>query len=132
MADFRFSQRSRDNLAGVHPHLAMVALRALQLTEVDFVVIEGVRTLERQKELVASKASRTLDSRHLTGHAVDVMALDPKTGKGSWEVALYRDIAAAFKRASSELKIPIIWGGDWKYFHDGPHFELYKGAYPGG
>jgi len=69
------SQRSRDKLAGVHPDLVRVVERAIELTEIDFVVTEGLRTVERQKQLVAAGASATMNSRHITGHAVDVAAL---------------------------------------------------------
>lgn len=120
--NFRFSQRSEGNLAGVHPDLIKVARRALELSPVDFVVTEGRRTIERQRQLVAEKKSQTLRSRHLTGHAVDVFALP--TSAGSWDMTYYRQIAAAFKQASDELKIPVEWGGNWTTFKDGPHFQL--------
>lgn len=127
---FAFSERSRRNLDGLHPDLVRVAHRALAITEVDFVVIEGRRSRARQAELVADGKSRTMNSRHLTGHALDVMALDPATGRGSWEVPLYHRIAVAFKQAAAELDVPIVWGGDWAGFFDGPHIELERHAYP--
>lgn len=71
---FRLSSRSLARLDGVHPDLIRVVKRAIQITPVDFGITEGLRTKERQKELVAKGASRTLKSRHLTGHAVDVVA----------------------------------------------------------
>ncbi|VWD18787.1 hypothetical protein BCO18442_03762 [Burkholderia contaminans] len=99
-----------------------VVRRALELSEVDFGVTEGMRTQERQRELVAAKKSQTMNSRHLTGHAVDVMAY--VNGAGTWEWKYYEDIARAFKQAAAELGIPIVWGGDWKTLKDGVHFEL--------
>jgi peptidoglycan L-alanyl-D-glutamate endopeptidase CwlK len=130
VTEFSFSPRSLKNLEDLHPDLLAVARRALELTEVDFTVTEGRRTPERQRELVRIGASKTLNSRHLTGHALDFMAIDPKTGKGSWTWALYPRVAAAFKAAAAELGIPIVWGGDWPKFRDGPHIELDRRAYP--
>jgi peptidoglycan L-alanyl-D-glutamate endopeptidase CwlK len=130
---FSLSQRSLNNLRGVHPDLVRVVHRAIQITTVDFVVIEGVRTLARQEQLVKAGASRTLNSRHIPGKdgfgkAVDVMAL--VGGKGRWDWPLYPTIAQAFKAAATELSVPIVWGGDWPRFRDGPHFELSRKHYP--
>jgi peptidoglycan L-alanyl-D-glutamate endopeptidase CwlK len=119
---FRFSSRSRGNLATVAPELQAVAHLAIKITEVDFVVTEGKRSPRRQAQLVAQGASRTQNSKHLTGRAIDVAALID--GEISWEFRHYRRIAAAFKRASKELGIGVRWGGDWKNLKDGPHFEL--------
>lgn len=124
---FGLSSQSRAKMNGVHRDLVRVVERAIKITEVDFRVIEGLRTLARQKELVAAGASKTLNSRHLTGHAVDLVAL--VGGKVRWDWPLYSKIAAAMKAAALELKIPITWGGDWK-MRDGPHFELQWAAYP--
>jgi peptidoglycan L-alanyl-D-glutamate endopeptidase CwlK len=99
-----------------------VVRRALELTSVDFGVTEGLRTQVRQGELVAAKKSQTMNSRHLTGDAVDVMAY--VNGAGTWEWKYYEDIACAFKRAAAELGVSIVWGGDWKTLKDGVHFEL--------
>ena len=125
---FRFSSRSLRNLEGVHPDLVAVAHRALQLTEVDFLVTEGLRTREKQIELVKAGASRTTRSRHLTGHAIDVAAW--VAGGVRWDWPLYDEISRAFKQAAFELKVPIVWGGDWKSFRDGPHYELSRTEYP--
>lgn len=125
---FYLSQRSKNNLVGVHPDLVAVVKRAIQITPIDFVVTEGLRTLERQRHLKAIGASKTLRSRHLTGHAVDVAALDGKTIR--WDWPLYARIAGAMKRAARELGVPLTWGGDWTSFKDGPHFELPRDAYP--
>lgn len=128
MSKFILSARSEKNLVGVHADLQQVVRLALTLTEVDFGVIEGLRTIEKQREYVASGASRTMNSRHLTGHAVDLMAYVGSEGR--WDWPLYHKIADAMKGAASQLGIPIVWGGDWKTFKDGPHFELDRKAYP--
>ena len=128
MITFIFSERSERYLALVHPDLVRIARRSLELTLVDFGVSEGVRTLEKQKQLLKSGKSQTLNSRHLTGHAIDICAYP--TPKGSWDFPDYELIAAAFKQASSELNIPVEWGGDWQTFKDGVHFQLPWSAYP--
>lgn len=125
---FRFSQRSEDNLKGVHPDLARVVRRALTLSEVDFGVIEGLRTMARQQELVKAGASQTMKSRHLTGHAVDLAAF--VGGSIRWDWPLYHKIASAMKAAAAAEGVPIEWGGDWKSFKDGPHFQLPWKQYP--
>ena len=125
---FHLSQRSLRRLAGVHPDLCRVVRRALVLTPVDFTVTEGLRTRKRQARLVRAGASRTLNSRHLTGHAVDIAAL--VDGEVRWDWSLYAAIAKAFRQAADELDVEIVWGGDWKRLRDGPHFELHRGRYP--
>ena len=113
---FKLSRRSLRRLEGVHPDLRRVVRAAIKTTEVDFGVIEGVRSLERQRELKASGASQTLRSRHLRGadgfgHAVDLSAfVGPRV---SWEFPLYFKIAEAMRRAAAELEVPIRWGGCW-------------------
>ncbi|HBD3529873.1 M15 family metallopeptidase [Escherichia coli] len=119
---FRFSCRSERNLEGVKPQLVAVVRRALELTEVDFGITEGLRTKERQKQLVAEGKSQTMNSRHLTGDAVDVVAW--VGSQVSWDWPLYEKIAQAFKQAAAELGTAIEWGGDWKTLKDGPHFQL--------
>ena len=126
--DFVFSKRSLRNLVGVHPDLVKVVERALQLTEVDFVVVEGIRTAEKQRHYVETGASKTMNSRHLTGHAVDLIAWVGRTV--NWDLVNYEKIAAAMKEAGRELGIPVEWGGDWKTFKDGPHFQLPWKEYP--
>lgn len=125
---FALSDRSRSKLRGVHPDLVRVVERAIQLTEVDFMVTEGLRSEARQRELVAAGASQTMNSRHRTGHAVDLAAI--VGGNVRWDWPLYAKLAAAMKTAAAELKVHIIWGGDWKSLKDGPHFELARKAYP--
>lgn len=120
--------RSRKRLEGVHPDLVAVVLGAAQITEVDFIVTEGLRTKERQEQLVRAGASKTLKSRHLTGHAVDLAA---KVGNEvRWDWPLYHKLAAAMKDSAATLGIEIEWGGDWKSFPDGPHFQLPWAIYP--
>lgn len=122
--------RSLKNLQGVHPDLVRVVHRADELVAapLGFIVTEGLRTLERQKKLVEAGASRTLASRHITGHAVDLMAtLD---GQGRWDWPLYAKVAEAMKQAAAELSVALEWGGDWVTLKDGPHFQLSHGAYP--
>ena len=116
-----------EKLQGVHPDLVNVVKLAILKSPVDFTVIEGLRTLERQKELVAAGASRTLNSRHITGHAVDLAAVVGKEVR--WDWPLYSKIAEAMKDAALELKVTIQWGGDWKTFRDGPHFQLHPRFY---
>lgn len=125
---FRLSKRSRSRLEGVHPDLVAVVEDAIRLTPVDFMVTEGLRQPARQAQLVKAGASRTLNSRHLTGHAVDVAAL--VEGEVRWDWPLYGRIAEAFRRAAKARGVALVWGGDWPRLRDGPHFELDRRAYP--
>ena len=108
---FRLSAASLAKLEGVDTNLASVVKRAIQITLVDFSVIEGLRTVEQQRILVAKGASQTMDSNHITGRAVDLMAY--VDGRASWELNLYDDIALAMKYAATELKVKIRWGAAW-------------------
>lgn len=147
---FKLSNRSLRKLEGVDESLQNVVMRAITYTKVDFGVIEGVRTLARQKKLVASGASQTLKSKHIEGRAVDLMAYIGS--RGSWELNLYDDIADAMQTAANLEGVGITWGAawtindirDWKGtmeeamnsyidirraqdrrpFIDGPHFQL--------
>jgi len=123
---FVFSKRSESNLEGVNPDLSKIARRALELSEIDFCVTEGLRTRERQQKMLAEGKSQTLNSRHLTGDAIDVAAIVAGTVNWDWE--FYEQIARAFKQAARELEIQIEWGGDWKTLRDGVHFQLQRGA----
>lgn len=133
---FALGRRSREKLQGVHPDLVKVVERAIQITKQDFVVTEGVRTLERQKELLAQKKSRTLNSRHLSGHAVDLAAW--VNGTVSWDPRFYDEIKEAMYMAARDCDVPLRWGGDWdgdgdrtdQNFHDLVHFELPAAKYP--
>jgi peptidoglycan L-alanyl-D-glutamate endopeptidase CwlK len=144
------SEKSARTLEGVKPQLADVVKRAIEISNIDFGVIEGLRSEERQKELVAKGASQTMKSKHITGDAVDLMAYIG--GRASWELNLYDDIADAMKQAAIEMDVSICWGAAWNIsdirtwegtmqeameayiderraqgrrpFIDGPHFEL--------
>lgn len=147
---FKLSKRSLSNLEGVDERLVEVVQYAIEVSKVDFGVIEGLRTLQRQRELVASGASQTLKSKHIDGKAVDLMAYIGK--RASWEISLYDDIADAVKLAATEVGVSVRWGGAWNIsdirewdgtmqdaidfytkerysqgrrpFVDGPHFEI--------
>lgn len=119
---FKFSTRSRDRMKGVHPDLVAVMELAISRSPIDFTVLEGLRTLERQKLLFARGSSKTMNSRHLTGHAVDIAPLDH--GQVSWDWPLYHRIAPVVKQAAEDLGVPLEWGGDWAKFTDGPHWQL--------
>ena len=129
-----FTMRDHQRLAGLHPDLVRVVERARLAAP--FIVVEGLRSRERQERLVAIGASRTLASRHLTGHAVDLAYwLDdgdgtPEAGEIRWDWPLYRQLATAMKAAAADESVALVWGGDWKSFPDGPHFELNRRVYP--
>lgn len=125
----RWSKRSLDNMQGIHNDLRRVLDRTLQESPVDFIVIEGLRSIERQRQLVAMGASKTMRSRHLTGHAVDLLPIGP-SGKGEFHWPLYNKLALAVKAAAEKEGVAIVWGGDWRTFKDGPHFELDRRKYP--
>ena len=125
---FKLSKKSLSRLEGVHPDLVKVVKLAIIYTPVDFSITEGLRSVTRQKELVSLGASQTMRSRHLTGHAIDVVAL--VDGKVNWDFEHYEKIADAFLRAGAELNVPIVWGGLFKTLKDGVHFELHRGKYP--
>lgn len=151
---FNLSRRSEERLAGVHNDLGRVVRLAIRKTSVDFGVLEGLRSATRQKQLVAQGKSKTLDGRHITGHAVDLGAY--VGGQVSWDWEHYYKIAEAVRDAAVELKVPVVWGGVWDKrlnllhdtrqavadyvqsrkvlgktaFIDGPHFELDRKAYP--
>jgi len=95
---------------------------------VQFKVIEGVRSLERQKMLFASGKSKTMNSRHLTGHAVDLAPT--VNGQVLWDWPLFDALAVAVKAAAKAENVPIEWGGDWVTFRDGPHWQLPWAEYP--
>lgn len=152
---YALSQRSKDRLEGVHPSLARLVHKAIELTEVDFSVLQGLRTIEQQEEYVRRGVSRTMNSKHLKqpdgfGHAVDLGAY--VRGAIRWELPLYFKIAEAMREAATLYDTPIRWGGAWvnlleteksaealvdlyverkraqgkSAFIDGPHFELVK------
>ena len=124
---YKLGKRSLKRLEGVHPHLVHIVKAAILVTEIDFTVLEGIRTAQRQRELYEAGASQTMNSRHLTGHAVDLGAY--VGGQISWDWPLYHKIADAMFTASSTLDIPLEWGGNWTSFPDGPHFQLPREKY---
>lgn len=129
MAHYQFSHISEQNLRGVHGDLVKVVRLALRKSEIDFRVIEGVRNMARQRQLVSSGKSQTLQSRHLTGHAIDLAPwINHTIPWEDWDA--FALLAKAMKQAAAQLSTPIVWGGDWKTLKDGPHFELAKGIYP--
>lgn len=147
---FNLSQRSLDRLVGVDASLIETVKKAITLTRVDFGVVQGMRTVEEQRRLVARGASKTMASKHLVGRAVDLMAYID--GRASWELNLYDDVADAMKAAAAETGVKLRWGAAWQIddisewggtmeqamtayidlrrsqgrrpFIDGPHFEL--------
>jgi peptidoglycan L-alanyl-D-glutamate endopeptidase CwlK len=119
---FVLGAKSKEKLQGVDIRLVRLVEQAIKETTVDFTVLEGLRTPERQQQLVNDGFSQTLKSKHLTGHAVDLVAI--VNGKISWDKEHYPEIARAMKKAAAEQQVKIRWGGDFKTFFDGPHFEL--------
>lgn len=120
--------RSLSRLEGVHAHLVAVVHLAARLSPTPFIITEGLRSEKRQRELFAKGATKTMNSRHLTGHAVDFAPVID--GDVTWKWPAFKPIADAFKQAAKEVKVPIVWGGDWRTFKDGPHIELNRTAYP--
>ena len=130
---FTLGTRSKQRLKGVHPDLVRVVENAIEISTVDFTVLEGVRNAVRQKKLFESGASQTMNSRHIPGSdgfakAVDLGAWVDNQIDWSWP--LYAQINAAMQQAAKIQNVPIIWGGGWRSFKDGPHFELDRKAYP--
>lgn len=133
---YTLGDRSKARLRGVHTDLQRVVELAITLTEQDFSVGEGLRSVERQRTLVAKGKSTTMNSRHLTGHAVDLLPYpfdgdvdeDGIPNIEDWDQ--YYPIADAMKSAAEQLGVDLEWGGDWKSFKDGPHFQLSWEIYP--
>ena len=108
---YKLSTRSQERLMGVEPELKEVVYEAIKVTKRDFGVIEGLRTEEKQKQLVESGASQTMKSKHLEGRAVDLMAYIG--GRGSWELNVYDEIADAMKEAAIKVDVAVRWGAAW-------------------
>ena len=122
---YKLGTRSMQSLSGVHPDLVDVVKLAITITEVDFTVIEGIRNINRQRQLYKAGKSTTMNSRHITGHAVDMVPWPV-----DWEdLERFNVMAEAMKTAAEVQEIPIVWGGDWKSFYDAPHFELNRKKY---
>ena len=136
------NERSKKALVGVHPQLIKVVELAHDLAlqnDLDFIITEGCRTLATQRTYVAKGVSQTLKSRHIPGpdgygKAVDFAPVIDTDGDGDAEVTFawpaFHPIAECFKTAAATLQVPIVWGGDWKSFKDGPHIELDRKKYP--
>jgi peptidoglycan L-alanyl-D-glutamate endopeptidase CwlK len=134
---WRFSAASLKRMVGVHPDLVAVAHYALRVSPIDFLVTPtgGVRSQTQQLELVRKGVSRTTRSRHLTGHAIDVVSW--KKGKASWTLPDALLVHQAFADASRALSVPLRWGGDWdgdgdwkdERFLDAFHHELPYSVY---
>ncbi|WP_269514320.1 M15 family metallopeptidase [Brevundimonas subvibrioides] len=125
---FRLSSRSHARLKGVHPALVGIVEAAILTSPIDFMVTEGMRSPARQAALVKAGASRTLNSRHITGHAVDLAAV--VEGQIRWDWPLYPRIAAHIKATAMTRGVALVWGGDWPRLRDGPHFELDRKVFP--
>jgi peptidoglycan L-alanyl-D-glutamate endopeptidase CwlK len=125
---YALGTRSLERLVGVHPDLVRVVKRAIGESPLDFTVLEGLRSRERQTVLYAKGATKTMNSRHLTGHAVDLAPVI--AGQVSWDWPLYNKLALTVFEAAKEEKVDITWGGLWKTFADGPHWELSWASYP--
>ena len=117
---------SIEKLSKVHADLERVVRTAADITDLPFRVLEGIRSLDRQKQMVAQGKSKTMNSRHLDGHAVDIGVLID--GKLTWEWDYYERLAKIVKKAAELEQVAITWGGDWK-FKDGVHFELSWSVY---
>jgi peptidoglycan L-alanyl-D-glutamate endopeptidase CwlK len=128
---FNLSKRSRLNLENIHPDLLGVVMAAGELCSekgLDFIVTDGHRTVEEQREFVRTGKSKTMKSRHLGGFAIDYVAL--VSGRVTYDVEVMTEIAECFKRAASSCNVPIVWGGDWVSFKDTPHIQLCASRYP--
>jgi peptidoglycan L-alanyl-D-glutamate endopeptidase CwlK len=127
------NERSLKALVGVHPDLVAVVKRAAEIMPGGFIITEGMRTKERQRILFAKGLSKTLNSRHLYGLAVDFAPLIDTDGDGdrevTWKTPAFLPVIKAFRQAAAELNVPIVSGSEWKTFKDYPHIELSRGVY---
>ena len=125
VSNFKLSQTSLNRLKGVNEDLVKVVKRAIEISEIDFLVVEGLRTLETQKKYVAQGKSQTLKSKHIDGNAVDLAAY--VDGKVDWNFIHYYKIADAMQKAAKELNINIRWGAAWgRWLND---YQTSKEAY---
>lgn len=123
-----FGLQSKAKLNTVHKSLQDLFYAAIGEAPYDFSITEGLRSLERQKQLFKDGKSKTMNSRHLTGNAVDVCIIID--GKASWDFDKYVELAEYIKKVAKAVNVPIVWGGDWQSFRDGPHYELDRKVYP--
>jgi peptidoglycan L-alanyl-D-glutamate endopeptidase CwlK len=119
---YHFSHRSLAHLSEVHPDLQKLFHAAITTSPLDFAITEGRRSRDRQKHLCAIGASRTMQSRHLTGHAIDIVPW--VAGQARWDWPLFHILADHILYTADTLQIPVEWGGHWVTFPDGPHFQL--------
>jgi len=124
---FSFGIKSSEKLSKVHPDLQKVFNEAFKESPLDFSITEGLRTKERQKELFDAGKSQTMNSRHITGKAVDIAVI--KDGTVTWDFQYYRIVTDHIKSVAKKLDIPIVCGIDWTSFVDGPHIELHRAKY---
>lgn len=123
-----------ERLTGVHDDLVRVVRRTAE--RMDLAVLEGVRSVQRERELIAHGASALKDPyrcRHVTGHAVDLGYLlqgPDHRWEVRWDWPLYERLATEMKASAHALGIPIEAGADWQHFRDGPHFQLPWDRYP--
>lgn len=120
--------RDKANLRGVHADLVKVVYRLAEITTIPFRVNEGLRSVAQQKENVAKGVSKTMNSRHLTGHAIDLIPM--VGGKPTFAWPVYFQFEPLVLQAAKDVGVPIEWGGRWKGLKDGPHWQLPWGKYP--
>jgi len=125
---FSFGIKSSERLSKVHPDLQKVFNEAIKESPLDFSITQGLRTKEQQKVLFDAGKSQTMNSRHLTGKAVDIAVI--KDGEVTWDFKYYQLVSDHIKKIAKDMKIDVVWGGDWVSFRDGPHFELHRSVYP--
>lgn len=135
MMGFQLTPRDIARMQGLHPDLVRVIKRAAATSPLQFCVLEGLRTLETQRKYVARGASKTMKSRHLTGHAIDIAPMLDGPDADSlpeirWDWPLYHKLAPVVKAAAAAEGVLIEWGGDWRSFKDGPHWQLPWASYP--
>lgn len=123
-----FGAASALKLSKVHPDLQKVFKAAISDAPFDFSITCGLRTKEEQKKLFDEGKSKTMNSRHLTGNAVDVCVI--VDGKASWAFEHYSKLSEHVLKTAKGLGVPMVWGGSWESFKDGPHFELDRKKYP--
>lgn len=130
----KLSHSDEVKLKQCHPDLAKVIREAAKTTTVPFKILEVTRSLATQRANIRRGVSTTLRSRHLPSkdglaRAADVIPVDEK-GKLIWAWPVYHKLAPIIKAAAKRVKVPVEWGGDWKSFKDGPHWQLPWKLYP--